>query len=463
VAARLSNAVNPRPAAGTRAILAASLGNLLEWYDFSVYALFAIYIGANFFPHGDPGVDVVKAFLVFGLGFVIRPLGAIVIGIYGDRAGRKAALTGTILVMACGTLIIAAAPSYAAIGLNASLILLAGRLLQGFSAGGEIGSAAAFLVEHAPPEKKGLFAAWLQASMGMSNILGALVAFAITALLPNAEINRWGWRLPFFLGLAIVPLGVYLRRTLEETPTFRAEFSAQRATGTQLIRGSKVACGAFDDGGLKGATFSPVKTVFREYPKELVAGFGISILWAAAVYVLLIFMPVYLQQAFGFTAAQAFGGSLAENVAFVAGCFAFGALADRIGYAKLQVYGAAALLVGILPLFWWLDHARSGLVMGIVLVACGIMTASFTGVAPTVLSDLYPTRVRVTGVSLVYNAAFTIFGGFAPAILTWFTATGAGSVFAPAWYVTLAAVPALVAARMRRRTQSTGEIPVRNS
>jgi MFS transporter, MHS family, proline/betaine transporter len=437
MAGGLSNAVSPPSGSSTRVIVAASLGNLLEWYDFSIYALLAIYIGANFFPQGEPGVDVVKAFLVFGLGFVVRPLGAIVIGNYGDRAGRKAALTATILVMACGTLIIAAAPSYASIGLGAPLILLGGRLLQGFSAGGEIGSAAAFLVEHAPPGKKGFFAAWLQGSMGMSNILGALVAFAITALLPKHEIIRWGWRLPFFAGLAIVPLGVYLRRTLEETPAFRAEFLANTAPR------------------------SPLRSIFREYPRELVAGFGISTLWAAAVYVLLIFMPVYLQQSFGFSAPQAFAGSLVENAAFVGGCFGFGALADRIGHGKVQVYGATALLLGVLPLFWWLDSARSGTVMAIVLAACGIMTASFTAVAPTVLSDLYPTRVRVTGVSLVYNAAFTIFGGFAPAILTWFTATGAGSVFAPAWYVTLAAVPAVVATRMPRRVQSTGEIPVR--
>ncbi len=191
---------------GTRAILAASLGNLLEWYDFAVYAAFAIYIGANFFPHDSPAAGLVSAFLVFGLGFVIRPLGAILIGIYGDRAGRKAALTATILIMACGTLIIAAAPTYAAIGLGAPLVLLAGRVLQGFSAGGEIGNAAAFLVEHAPPTRKALFTAWLQASMGMSNILGALVAFTITSLLPQSEIVRWAWRVPFFIGLAIVPM-----------------------------------------------------------------------------------------------------------------------------------------------------------------------------------------------------------------------------------------------------------------
>ena len=412
-----------RSAGGTRAILAASFGNLLEWYDFAVYALFAIYIGANFFPHQDAGAKLVSAFLVFGLGFVIRPLGAVVIGIYGDRAGRKAALTATILIMACGTLIIAIAPNYGAIGIGAPLILLAGRVLQGFSAGGEIGSAAAFLVEHAPPARKGLFSAWLQGSMGMSNILGALAAFSITASMPETEILRWGWRLPFFLGLAIVPLGVYLRRTLEETPAFRAELSAHRPAR------------------------QPLSNVFREYPPALAAGFGISILWAAAVYVLLIYMPVYLQRELSFTAAQAFGGSIVENVVFVAGCFAFGALADRIGYARMQTCGAVALMITVIPLFWWLDASRSTLVLMIVLACLGVLAASFTSVAQTVLAGLFPTRVRVTGVSLVYNAGFTVFGGFAPAMLSWFKDTAAGSVYAPAWYVALAAIPALLASR----------------
>jgi MHS family proline/betaine transporter-like MFS transporter len=412
-----------RTTAGTRAILAASVGNLLEWYDFAVYALFAVYIGANFFPHENPGADLVKAFLVFGLGFVIRPLGAVLIGIYGDRAGRKAALTATILIMAGGTLVIAVAPTYAAIGLGAPLVLLAGRVLQGFSAGGEIGSAAAFLVEHSPPARKALFAAWLQASMGMSNILGALVAFTVTSLLPQSEIVRWAWRVPFIIGLAIVPLGLYLRRTLDETPAFRAEMAIDRGTR------------------------EPLRHLFREHRLELAAGFGISILWAAEVYVLLIYLPVFLQKALGFTPRQAFGSSLVENVVFVAGCFGFGALADRVGHTRVQFWGAALLLVSILPLFSWLTHSRSMAVLAAVVCTCGLLAASFSGVAPTTLSGLFPTSVRATGVSLAYNAGFTLFGGFAPAILTWFTTRGAGSVYAPAWFVMLAAIPALLALR----------------
>jgi MHS family proline/betaine transporter-like MFS transporter len=423
-------AADPAQITGTRAILAASVGNLLEWYDFAVYASFAIYIGANVFPRSAPGADLIKAFLVFGLGFVIRPLGAIVIGLYGDRAGRKAALTVTVLVMACGTLIIALTPSYAAIGMGAPLLLVGGRVLQGFSAGGEIGSAAAFLVEHAPSGKKARFAAWLQASMGMSNILGALVAFTVTALLPREEVERWGWRVPFFIGLLIAPVGLYLRRTLAETPAFRAD--AARLQG--------------------GRALAPLVSVFRENGVALLAGFGVSTLWAVAVYVLLIFMPVFVQRAFGFTASQAFGASLVENVVFVSGCFAFGTAADRIGHARVMALGATALLVGVLPLFVWLDSARSLPVLILVFAALGGMVANFTAVAPTLLSGLFPVAQRATGLSLMYNGAFTIFGGFAPAVLTWLTATARGSALAPAWYVEGAAAVAIAAlAALRRR------------
>jgi MFS transporter, MHS family, proline/betaine transporter len=282
-----------------------------------------------------------------------------------------------------------------------------------------------------------LFAAWLQGSMGMSNILGASVAFTVTALLPKAEIIRWGWRLPFLLGLAIVPVGFYLRRTLEETPVFRQEVAAVPA-----------------------ARF-PVTRVLREHPLELAGGLGVSILWAATVYVLLIFMPIYLQRILGFSEAQAYGGSLIENVAFVAGCFLFGALADRIGARRVQLWGAAALLVAVLPLLWWLEQARVTGVLYPVLVAFGLLAASYTGVAPTTLSNMFPASVRVTGVSLAYNVGFTVFGGFAPpAILA---ATREGYVLAPAWYVALAAVPALVAALAVNRVQSKSMDPVRDS
>ena len=415
---------------GARAIVAASVGNLLEWYDFAVYALFAIYIGENFFPSRTPGVDLVKAFLVFGVGFVVRPLGAVLIGAYGDRAGRKAALTATILLMAYGTGIIACTPSFTRIGIGAPLLLLTGRLLQGFSAGGEIGGAAAFLVEHAPARRRGLFAAWLQASMGMSNILGAVVALSVTSLLTDGQMRSWGWRIPFLLGLSIAPIGWYLRKTLEETPQFLAELARRQESSAHRV---------------------PLVAVFRDHRRPLLLGLGISILWAAAVYVLLIFLPVFSQKSLNYAPSTAFSASLVEYVVFVLGCFAAGALSDHIGRRRMAAIGAAVLLVGVLPLFRWVDQSRTMAALIIAEGALGLMVSSFTGVAPVVLSALFPTEVRATGVSLVYNCAITVFAGFAPAILTWLTTTASGSIYAPAWYVSCAAVPALIAISLTGR------------
>jgi MHS family proline/betaine transporter-like MFS transporter len=410
----------------TRAIVAASVGNMLEWYDFTVYALFAAYVARNFFPPGeDAAANLLKAFLAFGLGFVVRPLGAVLIGNYGDRAGRKASLTLTILLMAVGTGTIAFAPTYAAIGLGAPLLLLVGRVLQGFSAGGEVGGATAFLAENAPPERRGVVTSWLEASMGMANILGALAAFSVTALLSAEQVLAWGWRIPFLFGLLILPAGLWLRRTLHETDSFQAEAERRRHDGQ--------------------AGRSPLVEVFADHKRVLLIGFGVCILWATAVYVLIVYLPVYVQLTFHYSAQQAFGASLVANVAFVACCVIFGALSDRIGRRTMLFISASLLFICVLPLFVLLQAYPTTSTLVVVLTAFCVLVASFVGVAPAGISEIFPTGVRSTGTSIVYNGAFTIFGGFAPAILTWFTHRPGGSVFAPAWYVMLAAVVASIA------------------
>jgi MFS family permease len=398
---------------------------MLEWYDFTVYALFAGYVGSNFFPaDADPAVNRLKAFLFFGLAFVVRPLGAILIGNYGDRAGRKASLTLTILLMAAGTAIIAIAPGYASIGVGAPFLLLLGRVLQGFSAGGEVGGATAFLAENAQGADRGVVTSWLEASMGMANILGALAAFSVTALLTPAQVQSWGWRIPFLFGLAILPAGLFLRRTLHETASFEAEI--QRRTATAALR-------------------SPFVEVFASHKRELLVGSGVCVLWAVAVYVLIVFVPTYVQGAFGFSPTQAFGASLVANVAFVACCVIFGAVSDRIGRRAMLLISAALLFACVLPLFLLLQAVPTTWTLVGVMTAFCVLVASFVGVAPAGISEIFPTGVRSTGTSIVYNGAFTIFGGFAPAILTWFTHRSGSSVLAPAWYVMLAAVVASVA------------------
>jgi MHS family proline/betaine transporter-like MFS transporter len=420
-------AVPRSPAAKTRAIVATSIGNMLEWYDFTVYALFAGYIAANFFPGSDPGTQLLETFLFFGLGFVVRPLGAVLIGNFGDRAGRKAALTLTILLMAAGTGIIAFSPTYATIGVGAPLLLLLGRVLQGFSAGGEIGGATAYLLETAEPGKRGRVASWLEASMGMANVLGALTAFTVTAWLSKAEVQAWGWRIPFVFGLAIAPVGLYLRRSLDETEAFQAE----------TVRRSRE----------QRRPQAPLLQLFRNHGRSLLVGFCVAVLWAVAVYVLMIYLPTYVQHpdTFNFSAKQAFGASLIGNIPFVIGCVWFGSLSDRFGRRRSLFVSAALLLLCVLPLFMWLKADPTLPTLIVVQCLVCILVASFVGVAPAALSEIFPTGVRSTGTSLVYNGAFMVFGGFAPMLLTWATQRAGGSLYAPAWYVMLAAGVALIA------------------
>lgn len=417
--------------AGRKAVIAASAGNALEWYDFTVYALFAVYIGQNFFKNDDPTVQLMGSFIAFGLGFVVRPLGALILGSYGDRAGRKAALTMTIMLMAMGTLLIAIAPPYAAIGIGAPLLIVCGRVLQGFSAGGEVGSATAFLVEHAPAEKKGQYASWLQASMGISNLLGALVATLVTTLLTVEQVGEWGWRIPFILGLAIAPVGFWMRRTLDETPHFKLE---QERQGRENIKHK-----------------TPLLQVLRDFPKELLAGIGLSILWAVGPYSLIIFMPIYVQKTMGFASSQAFLAALIGNLFLVAGCVFAGTMSDKFGRRRMLRIGASLLLVGVYPLMMWLQASHTTLTLIVVQSLFCAMVSMFVGVAPAALSEIFPTSVRSSGMSLSYNTAVTIFGGFAPAILTWITYR-TGVAFAPALYVMGAAIIALVAIALLPRT-----------
>jgi MHS family proline/betaine transporter-like MFS transporter len=406
-----------RPHGGLRVVLAASLGNALEWYDFTIYVLFAAHIARNFFPGGDASSELVKSFLAFGVGFLVRPLGAIVIGLYSDRAGRKAALMLTIGLMAIGTLVIAVAPTYAVLGIGAPLLILVGRVLQGFSAGGEIGGAAAFLVEHAPAGRRGQYAAWLQASMAASNILGALVALAVGAVLTQAQIGEWGWRIPFAVGLVIAPVGLWLRRGLDETPVFAAAEPAPIG--------------------------APLMVLFRRHPRRLLCAFAISVLWAVCVYALVIYMPVHVQRTLGFSGSQAFTASLVGNVLLAASCFVSGGLADRVGRRRLLLAAGAMLSVGAPLLMIALQSHPTTMVLIAVQASFCILVGLFSGAVPAALSQLFPTAIRATGVAIAYNAAVTVFGGFAPALLAALAAGPAGAL-APAFYVTAAGIVALV-------------------
>ncbi len=402
-------------------VLAAAVGNIFEWYDFTIYALFSIYIAKAFFPGGSATMGLVKAFLAFGLGFVFRPLGALVLGVYGDRAGRKAVLNLSLGIMVLGTFILAVAPGYAAIGVGAPLLILVARALQGFSAGGEFGGAAAFLAEHAPPDRRGEVTSWLQGSMGMSNIVGAVVAFLVTTLFTGAQLDRFAWRIPFLFGLLIAPIGLWMRRAMEET----AAFSRRKAADGVPVAG-------------RAPIIAGLRHLLGRHKRAVARAIGLSTLLTVASYVLVIFMPIYVQKTFHYLPSEAFLASLIGNVLLVAGCFAGGSLSDRIGRRPVLAGAGLVLSLCAYPLLALLyRHPSLGGLIFAQSVFC-VATGVFVGTAPAALAESFPVEVRTIGVSVAYNLAVTVFSGFAPATLTWIAAHGGGAL-TPAYYLTFAA------------------------
>lgn len=414
----------PTPGVARRAVIAASFGNAMEWYDFSVYAFFATYIAANFFAKGDSTQGMLSTFMVFAAGFIARPIGAVVIGLVGDRRGRKTGLLMSLFAMGLGVLLIAVTPPVSVIGIGAPILLLLGRLLQGFSAGGELGSAAAFMIEQAPTDRQATYASWLQASMGVSNLMSALLGLTLTSVFDEDTVTSWAWRIPFVLGLALIPVGLYIRKDLPETQTFEEETTtaSTRSILTRLITRERAA---------------------------FFSGLGFSALWTVAVYAFVIYGPTYYQKAPGlhFHASDGYLASAVGNVLLIAGCVTAGRLADRIGRRRVATWSALALcvvpVVGLLVL-----HAAPHLpVLLVVHSLICVTVAAFVGVAPSTLPMAFPAPVRATGISVCYNIAAIFLAGFTPVMLTW--AVPHVSVYAPALLVaicaliTLAALPTL--------------------
>ncbi|QDD62875.1 MFS transporter [Herbaspirillum seropedicae] len=408
-----------------RAIVATVIGNGLEWFDFTVYSFFAVIIAKLFFPTGNDLTSLLLAVATFGVGFFMRPVGGILLGIYADRVGRKAALSVTILLMAVGTTMIGLAPTYDSIGLFAPLIIVVARLLQGFSAGGEMGSATAFLTEYAPERERAYYSSWIQASIGVAVLLGAAVGTFVTSSLSPEALSSWGWRLPFLLGIIIGPVGYYIRNHLDETPAFLEE---------------------------KDKTDSPLKEVIRNFPRETSASFSMVILWTVCTYVLLFYMPTYsvkvlkLPQTTGFIAGMVGGLCIMVLAPIV------GRLADRIGRRPLLSGSAALILVLAYPMFGYINSAPSLSTLLIFQLVFGTLIAAYTGPILAAFSELFPAKVLSTGLSVAYNLAVTIFGGFASFFITWLIAA-TGSTMAPAFYVMIAAAISFVGTRFVREPQ----------
>lgn len=408
------------------AIAAATIGNGLEWFDFTVYGFFTPIIARLFFPAINDLTSILLTVGTYGVGFFMRPVGAVVLGVYADRKGRKAALTLTILMMAFGTALLGFAPTYAQAGIVGPLVIVLARLIQGFSAGGEIGGATAFLIEYAPPEKRGFYASWQQTSQALAVVLGGICGTIVTHALDPAAIDSWGWRVPFLLGLLIGPVGFYIRARVDETPVF-TDSHTQKSE-------------------------SPLRDALRDHPRGIASGFGVTILWTVCTYVLLFYMTTYAVKQLNIPLADAFVATTIGGLVLMLGCPIAGALSDRVGRKRLLLAAAIAIGVLIYPLFAWVNAKPDLMTLAIVQGILGLLLAAFTGPAPALLAEQFPAGLRSTGLSLAYNFAVTIFGGFAAVIVT-LLIEATGTKLAPSFYVMAAAlVSALTLLTMKDKT-----------
>lgn len=372
-----------------RAVLTSGSGNLLEFYDFSIYAFFVSTIARLYFPNANHEVSLLQTFAAYGIGFVARPIGSIVIGRIGSIRGRKPAMLLTVSCMAIGSIGIALVPSYQTIGIAAPILLVALRVLQGFAAGGEYGTSVSYIVEWAPPGRRGFFGSFQSVTSSSSGLLASLVA-TLMLLLPAQAVEDWAWRIPFLAGgLAISIFSIFVRMKAEETPEFvQANKVAQTRKGWGAIRL-----------GLKA--------------------FGFTIYWTVLSYVVNTYMFTYSQQEAGMTRDQALWISNIATIIQVLLLPVAGALSDRVGKKPLLLASCVSTAVLAYPI---LRVMSSGTSFGeVLLLQCGLgaLFAVFSGVGPAAICEIFPTRLRTTWMAISYTLAVSIFGGFSPFFSTW--------------------------------------------
>jgi MFS transporter, MHS family, citrate/tricarballylate:H+ symporter len=407
-------------------VIRVSSGNFLEMYDFMVFGYYASAIGRAFFPSGNPFVSLMLSLMTFGAGFLMRPLGAIVLGAYADHHGRRAGLMLTLGLMSVGILSIACMPGYATIGLLAPLLVLTGRLLQGFSAGMELGGVSVYLSEIATPGHKGFYVSWQSGSQQVAVMFAALVGVVLSAKLPPEKMTAWGWRVPLLLGCAIIPFLFILRRSLQETDEFKAR--KHRPNTSEILRSLTANWGIV----VIGTMMVTMTTVSFYMITAYTPTFGNSVLHLANIDSLIVTLCVGASNLFWLPV--------------------MGALSDRIGRRPLLFVFTALMLVTAYPAMLWLVREPSFTRLLTVELWLSFIYGSYNGAMVVFLTEIMPIEVRTSGFSLAYSLATAIFGGFTPAISTYLIhLTGNRAV--PGLWLSLAAACGLVAAIFARPEQ----------
>jgi MFS family permease len=395
------------PVRSRRALLAGSVGNFVEWYEFGVYGYFATIIAANFFtPEGGSDVEaLVKTYASFALAFFFRPVGAALFGRIGDRIGRRPTLILVIGLMTLATTLIGLLPTYATVGALAPWLLTLLRILQGLSAGGEFGGAVSLMTEFAPPGRRGLYGSWQSFTVALGLLGGAGAAALLATVLSEAALNDWGWRLPFLLTLPLGAVALWLRLRLEETPRFREA---------------------------EAAPVAPPPT--REVVRAIVLGAGRIMGWAAAGYTFLVVLPSYLQSSLNASFREALIATVLANLGFAASIIPAGLVSDRVGRRPVMLTGAVLVVLLALPLMNLLqDEGASAAAKGAAVFTAGAVVGLLAGPGPAMLAEMFPTSVRCTGLGLAYALSNAVFSGCAGLVITELIKR-TGSVDIPAYY-----------------------------
>jgi len=410
-----------------KTVLRVTSGNFLEMYDFFLFGIYARPIARAFFPNDDPYASLMATFLSFAAGFAMRPIGALVLGPYIDRIGRRKGLIVTLSIMACGTILIAFVPSYASIGVLAPLLVVLGRLLQGFSAGVELGGVSVYLSEMATPGHKGLYVSWQSASQQVAVVVAALLGFAIANLMAPSTVEAWGWRIPFFIGCAIVPFLYFIRRSLEET----AEFAARKVH----------------------PTFKQIYQTLAANWAVVLGGVAMVVMTTVSFYLITVYTPTFARGVLKLSESDA----LLATMAIAASNFVWlpisGAASDRIGRKPILVAFTVLALLTAYPALAWLVAAPSFSRTMAVELWLSFLYAGYNGAMVVALTEVVPATVRTAGFSLAYSLATTL-GGSSLAIST-FLIERTGDKAAPGYWMSFAALCGLVATLALYRGRET--------
>jgi MHS family alpha-ketoglutarate permease-like MFS transporter len=383
-------------------VIAGAIGNTVEWVDWAVYTTFSSVFARQFFPAGDPAAALLSTLAIFAVGFLMRPVGAAVLGAYADRHGRKKGLVLTISLMAGAALVIGLTPTYETIGILAPIMLVAARMAQGFSAGGEFGSSSAFLVESAAPKRRAFAASWQQVSVGAGVLIASAMGAVITSLLSPEDLQSWGWRLAFVLAALMGVVGLWLRSSVEETESFEKAKAKVEQDGQKRR--------------------NPLTAVFALHPRQALRVFGITIAGTLLYYMWVSYMPTYAVVATGIPLSQALTANVIGMLVFMALLPFAGILSDKVGRKPLLIAFAAGFLLFSWPAFSFLDGSFWRLL--VVQLVGLILLLGYSANAVVIMAEQFPAEVRVTGIGVPYALAVAIFGGTAPYITTWMNGSG---------------------------------------